>query len=58
MKKPYHDLQCETGFLSNLLVHFLDIKDVGMNHIIIMIIKDTFKSIFNKALSHIFELHP
>ena len=53
MKKPYHDLQCETGFLSNLLVHFLDIKDLGMNHIIIMIIKETFKSIFNKALSHI-----
>ena len=44
MKKPYHDLQCKTGFLSNLLVHFLDIKDVGKNHIIIMIIKGTFKT--------------
>ena len=53
MKKPYHDLQCETGFLSNLLVHFQDIKDVGMNYIIIMIIKGTFKSIFSNALSHI-----
>ena len=60
MKKPYHDLQCETGFLSNLLVHFLDIKDVGMNQIIIMIIEDTFKSILTSwvtSLSYILESH-